>query len=85
MTRLEIAPSTSMLMPVVKADLGLAELAPLARDAQVAYLVEGAYEEYARREDPNAATYASLPTRRLDIQLAPGVLSASAGAVSVTP
>jgi D-alanyl-D-alanine carboxypeptidase len=26
-----------------------------ARDAQVAYLVEGAYQEFARREDPNAA------------------------------
>lgn len=41
-----------------------------ARDNQVAYLVEGAYEEYARREDPNAATFASLPTRRLDAQTA---------------
>ncbi len=50
-----------------------------ARDAQVAYLVEGAYQEYARREDPNAAQFASLPTRRrLDIQLAPGTLQASA-------
>jgi D-alanyl-D-alanine carboxypeptidase len=39
-----------------------------ARDNQVAYLVEGAYEEYARREDPSAATFASLPTRRLDAQ-----------------
>ena len=26
-----------------------------ARDAQVAYLIEGAYQEFARREDPNAA------------------------------
>lgn len=42
-----------------------------ARDAQVAYLVEGAFEEYARREDPNAATFAGLQTRRLDVQLAP--------------
>ncbi|MBN8608861.1 MAG: D-alanyl-D-alanine carboxypeptidase [Caulobacterales bacterium] len=42
-----------------------------ARDAQVAYLVEGAYQEFARREDPNAATYASLPlNRRLDGQAA---------------
>lgn len=49
-----------------------------ARDAQVAYLVEGAYQEYARREDPNAATFAGLPSRRLDVQLAPGVLTASA-------
>jgi D-alanyl-D-alanine carboxypeptidase len=51
-----------------------------ARDAQVAYLLEGAYQEYARREDPNAATYASMPTNRLDVQLAPGTLSASAQA-----
>jgi len=48
-----------------------------ARDAQVAYLIEGAYQEYARREDPNAAQFASLPTRRLDVQLAPGTLQAS--------
>ena len=52
-----------------------------ARDAQVAYLIEGAYQEYARREDPNAAQFASLPTRRLDVQLAPGTLQANA----VTP
>ena len=52
-----------------------------ARDAQVAYLVEGAYQEYARREDPNAAQFASLQTRRLDVQLAPGTLQANA----VTP
>jgi D-alanyl-D-alanine carboxypeptidase len=37
-----------------------------ARDAQVAYLVEGAYQEYARREDPNAVALASLPLGRLD-------------------
>ncbi|ANP47470.1 D-alanyl-D-alanine carboxypeptidase family protein [Candidatus Viadribacter manganicus] len=49
-----------------------------ARDAQVAYLVEGAYQEFARREDPNAAQFASLPTRRLDVQLAPGTLQANA-------
>ena len=49
-----------------------------ARDAQVAYLIEGAYQEYARSEDPNAAQFASLPTRRLDVQLAPGTLQASA-------
>lgn len=47
-----------------------------ARDAQVAYLVEGAYQEYARREDPNAATFASLPMRRLDTQLTPSALAA---------
>jgi len=49
-----------------------------ARDAQVAYLIEGAYQEYARREDPNAAQFASMPTRRLDVQLAPGTLQANA-------
>ncbi|HYD87936.1 MAG TPA: D-alanyl-D-alanine carboxypeptidase family protein [Vitreimonas sp.] len=49
-----------------------------ARDAQVTYLVEGAYEEFARRADPNAAQYASMPGRRLDVQLAPGALQAAA-------
>ncbi|MEZ6022171.1 MAG: D-alanyl-D-alanine carboxypeptidase family protein [Hyphomonadaceae bacterium] len=49
-----------------------------ARDAQVAYLVEGAYEEYARRDDSNSATYANLPNRRLDVQIAPGTLNANA-------
>ena len=49
-----------------------------ARDAQVAYLIEGAYQEFARREDPNAAALASLPSRRLDVQLAPGALNAQA-------
>lgn len=49
-----------------------------ARDAQVAYLVEGAYQEFARRADPNAAQFASLPTRRLDVQLAPSALQARA-------
>jgi D-alanyl-D-alanine carboxypeptidase len=48
-----------------------------ARDAQVAYLIEGAFQEFARRADPNAATYASMPSRRLDVQLAPGTLTAS--------
>ncbi|MGE0596080.1 MAG: D-alanyl-D-alanine carboxypeptidase family protein [Hyphomonadaceae bacterium] len=45
-----------------------------ARDAQVAYLIEGAFEEYARRMDPNAVTYANMPTNRLDVQLAPNAL-----------
>ncbi len=49
-----------------------------ARDAQVAYLIEGAYQEYARRSDPNAAQFASMPSRRLDLQLAPGTLQANA-------
>jgi D-alanyl-D-alanine carboxypeptidase len=43
-----------------------------ARDAQVAYLVEGAFEEFARREGPNTATYASFPMRRLDMPYTPG-------------
>lgn len=54
-----------------------------ARDAQVAYLVEGAYQEYARREDPNAAQLASMPANRIDMQMAPGTLNASAA--SPTP
>jgi D-alanyl-D-alanine carboxypeptidase len=49
-----------------------------ARDAQVAYLIEGAFQEFARRADPNAAQFASMPTRRLDLQLAPGTLQANA-------
>lgn len=56
-----------------------------ARDAQVAYLIEGAYEEFARREDPNAAQLASMPMRRLDVQLAPGALSTSATARPLPP
>ncbi len=48
-----------------------------ARDAQVAYLIEGAYQEFARREDPNAATFAGLPTQRLDVQIAPSALASS--------
>jgi D-alanyl-D-alanine carboxypeptidase len=50
-----------------------------ARDSQVAYLIDGAFEEFARRGDSNAAQFASLPTHRLDMRLAPGVLTASAG------
>jgi D-alanyl-D-alanine carboxypeptidase len=56
-----------------------------ARDAQVAYLVEGAYEEFARRQDPNAAAFVSLQGRRLDVQLAPGTLVASAPATPLPP
>jgi D-alanyl-D-alanine carboxypeptidase len=56
-----------------------------ARDAQVAYLINGAFEEFARREDPNAATFASLPSHRLDVQLAPGVLSAQARPTPIAP
>jgi len=47
-----------------------------ARDAQVAYLIEGAFQEYARRDDPNAATFARMPTNRLDTQLAPNAVAA---------
>ncbi|MBS0384178.1 MAG: D-alanyl-D-alanine carboxypeptidase [Proteobacteria bacterium] len=54
-----------------------------ARDSQVEYLIDGAFEEFARRTDPNAAQLASLPTHRLDIRLAPSVLSASAGGTSL--
>jgi len=46
-----------------------------ARDAQVAYLIDGAFEEYARRElSPNDVTFASLPTQRMDVQLNPNAL-----------
>jgi D-alanyl-D-alanine carboxypeptidase len=48
-----------------------------SRDAQVAYLVEGAYQEFARR-DGGGAMLASMPTNRLDVQLAPGALNAQA-------
>ena len=35
----------------------------VARDAQVAYLIEGAFSEYARRaSDPNGVAIAGLPT-----------------------
>jgi D-alanyl-D-alanine carboxypeptidase len=55
-----------------------------ARDAQVAYLIEGAYQEYARREDPAAAaSYASMQMHRLDVQMAPSAL-ASANAAATT-
>ena len=37
-----------------------------ARDAQVTYLIEGAFQEYARRAEPNSAMFAGLTTRRLD-------------------
>jgi D-alanyl-D-alanine carboxypeptidase len=48
-----------------------------ARDAQVAYLIDGAFEEYARRDGGEGAQLASLPLNRLDVNLAPGVLNAS--------
>ncbi len=53
-----------------------------SRDAQVAYLIEGAYQEFARREDPNAATFAGLPTRRLDAQTAPSAGAQDASALA---
>lgn len=46
-----------------------------ARDAQVAYLVEGAYQEFARREDPASAALASLPGR-LDAPMPPAAFAA---------
>lgn len=55
-----------------------------ARDSQVAYLIDGAFEQFARRSDPNAAQFASLPTRRLDVRLAPSVLNASTGGTALT-
>jgi D-alanyl-D-alanine carboxypeptidase len=56
-----------------------------ARDAQVAYLLEGDYQEFARRADPNAPVLASMPTNRIDVQLAPGTLNASASGGSTAP
>jgi D-alanyl-D-alanine carboxypeptidase len=56
-----------------------------ARDAQVAYLLDGAYEEFARRADPTAARLASLPTRRLDVQLAPGATPAAPAPAPARP
>lgn len=57
-----------------------------ARDAQVAYLIEGAYQEYARREGGATATYANMPANRLDVQLAPRTLStASPGPAPSSP
>jgi len=41
-----------------------------ARDSQVAYLIDGAFEQYALR-DQGGLSYASLPTQRLDAQLTP--------------
>lgn len=55
-----------------------------ARDAQVAYLIEGAYQEFARREDPNAASFAGLQTNRLEAQLAPGALPPSTTTAAAT-
>ena len=49
-----------------------------SRNAQVAYLVEGAFEEYARRDDASAVTYANMPTRRLDMRLTPSQSQAAA-------
>jgi D-alanyl-D-alanine carboxypeptidase len=56
-----------------------------ARNAQVAYLVEGAFEEYARRDDSNTVTFANMPNRRLDAPLAPGALNADARTGPVSP
>jgi D-alanyl-D-alanine carboxypeptidase len=57
-----------------------------ARDNQVAYLIEGAYEEYARRElDNSGVSFASLPTQRLDVQLSPGYFGGVQARVSPLP
>jgi D-alanyl-D-alanine carboxypeptidase len=55
-----------------------------ARDAQVAYLLEGAYQEFARRQvDTSGVSLANLPTNRLDVRLSP---SAGGGvSASVSP
>jgi len=45
-----------------------------ARDAQVSYLIDGAFEVYARR-DSGDTTLASLPMNRLDVRLAPNALA----------
>ncbi len=44
-----------------------------ARDAQVAYLIEGAFEQFARRQQlqPGQATFVTLPTTRVDSALGP--------------
>lgn len=49
-----------------------------ARDAQVAYLIEGAYQEFARREGPNGVALASLPLGRLDGAQPPAAVAAGA-------
>lgn len=43
------------------------------RDAQVTYLIEGAYQQFALRDNPSA-TLASMP--RLDMELAPNAVAA---------
>jgi D-alanyl-D-alanine carboxypeptidase len=52
-----------------------------ARDAQVAYLVDGAFETFAQRELNPGVTFANLPVNRLDVQLNPnaggGVLAST--------
>ncbi|MGE0828251.1 MAG: D-alanyl-D-alanine carboxypeptidase family protein [Hyphomonadaceae bacterium] len=55
-----------------------------ARDAQVAYLIEGAYEELARRHDldANGVTWANLPTQNVTATLtANGTTVTQAGAI----
>lgn len=55
-----------------------------ARDAQVEYLVEGAYQEFARRDDPNAALTALTSGNRLDGR-APSSFGAYAAARPLPP
>ncbi|MES1199260.1 MAG: D-alanyl-D-alanine carboxypeptidase family protein [Pseudomonadota bacterium] len=43
-----------------------------ARDSQVAYLIDGAFETFAQRQlNGNDVTFASLPTQRLDATISP--------------
>lgn len=42
-----------------------------ARDAQVAYLLENAFEEYGRRRTQGGATFVGLPVNRVDAQITP--------------
>src|SRR5262249_48016577 len=56
-----------------------------ARDAQVAYLIDGAFEVYARRDSGDGAQLASMPLNRLDTRLAPSVFASGAPAVGTAP
>jgi hypothetical protein len=56
-----------------------------ARDSQVSYLIDGAFEEFAHRGDPNSAQFASLSSRRLDVRLAPGALNANTATAMSAP
>ncbi|MFT3727277.1 MAG: D-alanyl-D-alanine carboxypeptidase family protein [Terricaulis sp.] len=55
-----------------------------ARDAQVAYLIDGAFEVYASRDRGDGAQLASMPLNRLDTRLASSAF-ASAASPNGTP